>query len=74
LLVKKLNTVTHIPEIPGWGLSFNRTVNGHIEHATPSLSWSEGARLHFSYTVAQNLPDLMNPVDHSIWSVLQEKV
>src|SRR6218665_3501526 len=40
LLAKKL-----LPDIfrksQGWVLSFNRTVHWRIEHATPSLSWSE---------------------------------
>jgi len=34
---------------------------------------AKGARLHISNTAAANSPDL-NPVDYSIWSVLQEKV
>src|SRR6218665_2322168 len=34
---------------------------------------SKGAKLHFSNTMAAEFTDL-NPVDYSIWSVLQEKV
>jgi len=35
----------------GGFLSFDRTVPRRFEHATPSLSWSEGTRLHSSNTV-----------------------
>src|SRR6218665_3542431 len=34
---------------------------------------AKGIRLHFSNTMAAEFTDL-NPVDYSIWSVLQEKV
>src|SRR6218665_3582732 len=52
-------------------LSFNRTVHWRIEHATPSLSMEPN---FISPTLwPLNSPDL-NPVDYSIWSVLQEKV
>ena len=73
LLAKKL--LSDIFRIfQGGVLSFNRTVHWRVEHATPSLSYrAKGTRLHVSNTEAPNSSDL-NPVDYSIWSVLQEKV
>ena len=44
-----------------------------IEHATLSLSWSERRRTSLLQHWPPNSQDL-NPVDYSIWSVLQEKV
>src|SRR6218665_3453313 len=58
----------------GGVLSFNRTVHWRIEQATPSLSWSERCQTSFSNTVAAELTrsEVLNPVDYSICSVLQE--
>jgi len=58
-------------------LSFNKTVHWRIEHATPSLSWSERFHTSFLQHCGRRIPlNLMylNPVDYSIWSVLHEKV
>src|SRR6218665_827777 len=55
--------------------SFNRTMHWRIELATPTVGFLErdGADFIFSTLWPPNSPDL-NPVDYSIWSVLQEKV
>src|SRR6218665_2449857 len=52
-------------------------VNWRIEHATPSLSWSERCQTSFLQHCGRRIQlNLMylNPVDYSIWSVLHEKV
>jgi len=54
-------------------LCYNRTVPRHIEHATPSLSWSEMLDFIPLTLWPLNSPDL-NPVKYCIWSVLEEKV
>src|SRR6218665_733040 len=67
-------TVRHIPDIPGWGFVFQQ--NGELEHrARDTVAFLERKVPDFiSPTLwPPNLPDL-NPVDHSIWSVLQEEV
>src|SRR6218665_1482807 len=58
-----------------WVSSFNRTVHWRIEHAAPSLSWSERCLTSFLQHCSPNSPDL-NPDYYSIWNVgfMQEKV
>ena len=50
-------------------------VHWRIEHVTPSLSWSERCQTSFLEHCARppNSQDL-NPLDHSIRNLLQEKV
>src|ERR1043165_7808051 len=63
-----------MPDIPGRVFCFsNRMVPRRIEHATLSLSWSEKRQTIPPTLWPPNSPDL-NPVNYSIWSVLQEKV
>src|SRR6218665_1690944 len=67
-------TVRHIPDIRGWGFVFQQ--NGALAHrARDTVAFLERKVSDFiSLTLwPPNAPDL-NPVDYSIWSVLQEKV
>src|SRR6218665_260352 len=67
-------TVRHILDIPGWGSVFQQ--NGQLAHrARDNVAFLERKVPDFiSPTLwPPNSPDL-NPVDHSIWSVLQESV
>src|SRR6218665_606827 len=67
-------TVRHIPDIPGWGFVFQQ--NGELAHrARDTVAFLERKVPDIiSPTLwPQNSPDL-NPVDHSIWNLLQEKV
>src|SRR6218665_235657 len=67
-------TVRHIPDIPGWGFVFQQ--DGALAHrARDTIAFLERKAPDFiSPTLwPPNSPDL-NPVDYSIWSVLQEKV
>src|SRR6218665_2895470 len=67
-------TVRHIPDIPGWGFVFQQ--DGELEHrACDTVAFLERKVPDFisPTLLPPNSPDL-NPVDHSIWSVLQEKV
>src|SRR6218665_936440 len=67
-------TVRHIPDIPGWGFVFQQ--DGElVRRARDTVAFPERRVPNFiSPTLwPPNSPDL-NPVDHSIWSVLQEKV
>src|SRR6218665_3006583 len=67
-------TVRHIPDIPGCGFVFQQ--NGALAHrARDTVAFMERKVPHFiSPTLwPPNSPDL-NPVNYSIWSVLQEKV
>src|SRR6218665_3640901 len=70
-------TVRHIPDIPGWGFVFQQ--DGELAHrgdrACDTVAFLERKVPDFiSPTLwPPNSPDL-NPVAHSIWSVLQEKV
>jgi len=43
-----------------------------IGHLLP-LSCDRNSRIYSTSTVAPNLPD-MNPVDYSVWGLLQQKV
>src|SRR5918994_6064092 len=54
-------------------LSFNRMAPRRIEHATVSFLERETTEFIPPTLWPSNSPDL-NPVDYSIWSVLQEKV
>ena len=45
----------------------------HIEHTTRSRSWSSRHLTSYLRHWPPNSPDL-NPVDYSVWSVLQEEV
>src|SRR6218665_2657250 len=64
-------TVRHIPDIPGWGFVFQQ--DDELENrACDTVAFLEPDFI--SQTLwPPNSPDL-NPVDHSICSVLQEKV
>src|SRR6218665_499435 len=67
-------TVRHIPGIPGWGFVFQQ--DGALAHrARDTFAFLERKVPDFiSPTLwLPNSPDL-NPIDYSIWSVLQEKV
>src|SRR6218665_3619255 len=67
-------TVRHIPDIPRWGFIFQQ--DGALEHrARDTVTFLEQKMPDFiSPTLwPPNSPEL-NPVDCSIWSVLQEKV
>ena len=66
-------TVKHIPEIPGWifCLSIGQFL-GALSTQNHRFSGAKSARFH-STLWPPNSPDL-NPVDYSIWSVLQKKV
>src|SRR6218665_3416746 len=67
-------TVRHIPDIPGWGFVFQQ--DGELANrARDTVAFLERKVPDFiSPTLwPPNSPDL-NPVDHSIWSVLLEKV
>src|SRR6218665_2619991 len=67
-------TVRHIPDIPGWGFVFQQ--DDELAHrGRDTVAFLERKVPDFvSPTLwLPNSPDL-NPVDHSIWSVLPEKV
>src|SRR6218665_103306 len=67
-------TARPVPDIPGWGFIFQQ--DGALEHrARDTVDFLERKVPDFiSPTLwPPNSPDL-NPVDCSIWSVLQEKV
>src|SRR6218665_2061522 len=66
-------TVRHIPDIPGWGFIFQQ--DGELMHrARDAVAFLERKVPDFiSPTLwPPNSPDL-NPIDNSIWRVLQEK-
>src|SRR6218665_484936 len=66
-------TVRHIPDIRGWGFIFQQ--DGELAHrARDTVAFLERKVPDFiSPTLwPPNSPDL-NPIDHSIYSVLQEK-
>ena len=67
-------TVRHIPDIPGWGFVFQQD-DALAQLACDTVAFLERQEPDFiSLTLwPPNSPDL-NPVDCSIWSVLQEKV
>src|SRR6218665_2231304 len=68
-------TAIHILDIPGWVLSFDRTVPRPIEHATPSLSWSERYSTSFIQQCGRRVHRILTQSTiYSICSVLQEKV
>src|SRR6218665_2658849 len=54
--------------------SFNRAVHWRIEHETPSLSWSKRCPTSFLQRCIAAEFTGSDPVDYSIWRVLQEKV
>src|SRR6218665_1888799 len=67
-------TLRHIPNIPGWGFIFQQ--DGELAHrARDTVAFLERKVPYFiSPTLwPPNSPD-PNPIDYSIWSVLQEKV
>src|SRR6218665_1757877 len=67
-------TVGHIPDIPGWGFVFQQ--DGALAHRvrdSPAFRQRKVPDLNSPTMWPQNSPDL-NPVDYSIWSVLQKKV
>src|SRR6218665_869111 len=73
-------TVRHIQDIPGWDIVFQQIIkyylNGALAHrARDTIAFLDRKVPNFiSPTLwPLNSPDL-NPVDYSIWSVLQEKV
>src|SRR6218665_2746798 len=64
----------HIPDIPGWGFVFQQD-DALAHRARDTVAFLERKVPDFiSLTLwSLNSPDL-NPVDYSIWSVLQKKV
>src|SRR6218665_981004 len=67
-------TVRHIPDISGWGFIFQQ--DGELVHrARDTVAFLERKVPDFISPALwpPNSPDL-NPIDHSIWIVLQEKV
>src|SRR6218665_3708628 len=68
-------TAIHILDIPGWVMSFDRTAPRRIEHATPSLSWSERHSPSFLHQCGRRIHRILTQSTiYSICSVLQEKV
>ena len=55
------------------GTFSSKIVRQHIELALPWISWKEKRQSSFRRYCAPNSPDL-NPVDYSVWSILQENV
>ena len=67
-------TFRHIPDIPGWGFVFQQ--DGALAHrARDTVAFLERKVPDFiSPALWPPGSPVLNPVDYSIWSVLQEKV
>src|SRR6218665_408654 len=67
-------TVRHIPDILGWDFVFQQDGElAHLAHDTVAFLKRKVPDFISLTLWPPNSPNL-NPVDHSIWSVLQEKV